>query len=61
MSDYAEQVFDHDVTADQSAMGEVHFRGSAFNANQDVGVAPRCYTSAYHPMFTQWKMMREGL
>lgn len=61
MSDYAKQVFDHDFTVDQSGMVEVRFRGPAFNANQDVGVALRCYSSAYHPVFIQWKMMRKGL
>jgi hypothetical protein len=57
---YAEQVFYHDLTPDQSDRVEVRFINPAFNDHQGLGVALR-YAKSEYPIFAQWKMMGEGL
>jgi hypothetical protein len=57
---FAEQVFYHDLTPDQSDNVEVRFVNPAFNANQGLGVALR-YSKSEYPILVQWKMMGEGL
>ena len=60
LAGYAEQVFYHDLTPDQSGQVEVRLVNPAFNANQGLGVALR-YPKSQYPIFVQWKMLGEGL
>ncbi len=59
IDDYAEQVFYHDLQADDDGKVEVRLINPAFNSGQGLGVAWR-YPKAEYPVLTEWKMMRAG-
>jgi len=56
---YREQVFYHELTADERGKVEVKLVNPAFNNGQGLGVALR-YALADYPVLVEWKQMGEG-
>lgn len=56
---YQEQVFYHDLQADERGQVEVRLINPAFNGGQGLGVTWR-YAKADYPVLVEWKMMRAG-
>lgn len=56
---YQEQVFYHDLQADEHGQVAVRLINPAFNGGQGLGVTWR-YAKADYPVLAEWKMMRAG-
>ena len=57
---YQEQVFYHDLPADENGWVRVDLRNASFGGGKGVGVYWK-YRKSDYPILVEWKMMAEGL
>jgi hypothetical protein len=60
MPDFHEQVFYHDLRADEDGFVELRLRNNSFNQGQGLGVYWK-YLKSDYPILVEWKNMAEGL